>query len=133
MRMFWEFLTISDFLRHYKDVITPVLPSRDIRNNYLASIIFALQQLSDITDNVNTALADTNIPFDFEPPATPTPTQHGAATTRELPTPVKLITFSMVDMATSPFAHHKTLYPLPDNNDNKTQEPQIRDKVAVLT
>ena len=71
--------------------------------------------------------------FDFEAPISSNPTKHGAATIRELHTPVKLITFSTVDMATSPFAHHKTLYPLPDNNDNKTQELQIRDKVAVLT
>ena len=41
-------------------------------------------------------------------------------------------TFSTVNMATSPFAHPKTLRPLPNNNKN-TQEPQIRDKVAYLT
>ena len=93
----------------------------------------ALQQLDDITGNVSIALADTNMLFDFEPPTTFTPTKHGAATTRELHTPVQLITFSTVDMATSPFAHHKTLYPLPNNNNNKTQEPQIRDKVAYFT
>ena len=51
--------------------------------------------------------------LDFEPPTTSTPTKHGAATAREVHTPVKLITFSTVDMATSPFAHHKTLCPLP--------------------
>ena len=46
--------------------------------------------------------------LDFEPPTTSTPTKHDAATAKELHTPVKLITFSIVDMATSPFAHHKT-------------------------
>ena len=71
--------------------------------------------------------------FDFEPPATYTPTKHDAATAKELHTPVKLITFRMVDMATFPFAHHKTDYPLPNNNKNKTQESQKRDKVAYHT
>ena len=74
---------------------------------YFANIIFALQQLGDITDNVNTALADTYMLFDFEPPTASTPTNHGTATARELHSPVKHITFSMVNMATSPFAHHK--------------------------
>ena len=50
--------------------------------------------------------------FDFEPPTTSTPTKLGAAATRELHTPVKLITFSTLGMATSPFAHHETLHPL---------------------
>ena len=71
--------------------------------------------------------------FDFEAPISSNPTKHGAATIRELHTPVKLITFSTVDRATSPFAHHRTLPPLPNNNNNNTQEPQIRDKVAYLT
>ena len=72
--------------------------------------------------------------FDFELPTTFTSTKHGAATTRELHTSVKLITFSMVDMAAFPFAHHKTLRPLPNNNNNKnTQDPQIRDKLDYLT
>ena len=98
-----------------------------------ANIIFALQQLGDMTDkNANIALADTNMLLDFEPPTTSTPTKHSAATTRELHTPVKLITFRMVDIATFPFAHHKTHYPLPNNN-NKTQESQKRDKVAYFT
>ena len=43
--------------------------------------------------------------FDLEPPTTSNPTKHGTAIARELHTPVKLITFSTVDMATSPFAH----------------------------
>ena len=68
--------------------------------------------------------------FDFEPPATYTPTKHDAATAKELHTPVKLITFSIVDMATSPFAHPSRLCPWPNNN--HTQEPQIRDKGASL-
>ena len=71
--------------------------------------------------------------FDFESQTTSTPTKHGAATARELHTPVKLITFSTVSMATSLFAHHKTLCPLPNNNNNNTSEPQTRDKVAYLT
>ena len=96
-------------------------------------MIFALQQLDGITDKVNIALADTNMPFDFEPPTTFTPTKHGAATTRELHTPVKLITFSTVHMATSPVSHHQTLRPLLNDNNKNTQEPQIQDKVAYLT
>ena len=97
---------------------------------FFANIIFALQQLGDIADNVNIVSADTDMLFDFEPPTTSTPTKHGAATTRELHIPVKLITFSMVDMATS-FAHHKTLRPLPNNNNNNnTKEPQTRNKVV---
>ena len=71
--------------------------------------------------------------FNFEPQTIFTPTKHGAATTRKLHTPVKLITSSTVDMATSPFAHPKTLNPLPKNNNKNAQEPQIRDKVAYLT
>ena len=86
--------------------------------------------MGDTTDNVNTALADTNMLFNFEPPTTSTPTKHRATTTRELHTPAKLITFNVVDMATSPFAHHKILCALPNNNN--TQEPQIRDEVAYL-
>ena len=95
---------------------------------YFASTIIALQQLAGITDNVSIALADTNMLFDFEPPTAFTQTKHGVATTRELHTPVTLITFSMVDMA-----YRKTLRPLPSNNNNNTHEPQIRDKVAYLT
>ena len=78
-------------------------------------------------------MADTSVLSDFEQPTASNRTEHGAATTRELHTPVKLITFSTVDRATSPFAHHRTLPPLPNNNNNNTQEPQIRDKVAYLT
>ena len=96
---------------------------------YFANIIFALQQLGDITDKVNTALVDTNMLFDSVPPTTSTPVNHGAATTRELHTPVKLITFSMVNMATSLFSHPKKLHPLLNNNNKNTQEPQIWDKV----
>ena len=62
--------------------------------------------------------------FNFEPQTIFIPTKHGAATARELHTPVKLITSSTVDMATSPFAHPKTLNPLPKNNNKNTQEPQ---------
>ena len=57
------------------------------------NVIFALQQLGDVTDNISIALADSNMLFDFEPPTTSTETKHGAATTSELHTPVKLITF----------------------------------------
>ena len=41
--------------------------------------------------------------FDFESTTTLTPTKHGTATARELHIPVKLITFNMVNMATSLF------------------------------
>ena len=72
--------------------------------------------------------------FDFESQTTSTPTKHGAATARELYTPVKLITFSMVDKATSPFAHHKKLRPLQKKQQQQsTKEPQIWDKVVYLT
>ena len=62
--------------------------------------------------------------FDFEPPITSIPTKHGTVTARELHTPVKLISFSMVDMATSPFAHYKTLRPVPNNNNNNNNKEQ---------
>ena len=84
-----------------------------------------------VTDNINIALADTNMLFNFESPTTAFQAKHGVATTRELHTLVKLITFSVVDMATSPFAHPKTLRPLPNNK--STKEPQIRNKVAYFT
>ena len=73
--------------------------------------------------------------FDFESTTTSTPTKHGMATAKELHTPVKLITFSMVNMATSLFSHPKMLHPLLNNNNNnkKTQEPLIWNKVAYLT
>ena len=70
--------------------------------------------------------------FDFESTTTSTPTIDGMATAKELRTPVKLIAFSTVHVATSLFAHPKTLRPLLNNNKNK-QEPQIWDKVAYLT
>ena len=79
-------------------------------------------------------MADTSVLSDFEQPTASNRTEHGAATTRELDTPVKLITFSMVDTATSPFAHHKTLRLLPNNNKNaQEQQNMMRDKVAYLT
>ena len=85
-------------------------------------------------DNVNIALANTNMLFDFKSTTTSTPIKHGTATARELRTPVKLITLSMVNMATSRFAHPKTFHPLLNNKNSKnTQELQIRDKVAYLT
>ena len=84
-------------------------------------------------DNVNIALANTNMLFDFKSTTTSTPIKHGTATARELRTPVKLITLSMVNMATSRFAHPKMLRPLLNTNNNNTQEPQIRDKVAYRT
>ena len=87
---------------------------------------YGRKQLGDITDYINIALANTNMPFDFEPPTTSTTTKHITATARELYTPAKLITCScsIVDMATSPFAHSRMLHPLPNNNYNKNpQEP----------
>ena len=39
------------------------------------NVIFALQQLGDITDNVSIALADTDMLFDFEPPTIQLPQQ----------------------------------------------------------
>ena len=68
--------------------------------------------------------------FDFEPSTASTPTKHSMATARELHTPVRLITFSMVNMETTLFAHPKTLRPLLNNNKNR---PPIWDKVAYLT
>ena len=50
---------------------------------YFANIIFALQQLGDITDNVNTALADTNMLFGIEPPTTPTQKENMARPLQE--------------------------------------------------
>ena len=50
---------------------------------YLASIIFASQQLVGITDNVNTALADTNMLFGIEPPTTPTQKENMARPLQE--------------------------------------------------
>ena len=132
MPMFWVFLTIYDpgtimtSQRQYyhRTIFVPI---------YLAKIIFAIQQLGDITENVNIASADTTMLFNFESPTTAFQAKHGVATTRELHTLVKLITFSVVDMATSPFAHPKMLHPLSNNHKNKnTQEPQIQDKVAYL-
>ena len=55
------------------------------------------------------SVADTSMPFDFEPLTTANPTEHGAATTGELCTTVKLITLSTADMVTSPFARHRRL------------------------
>ena len=69
--------------------------------------------------------------FDFESTTTSTSTKDGMATARELHTPVKLITFSTVNMATSLFAHPKMLHPLLNNN-KIAQKPQIQDKVAYL-
>ena len=60
--------------------------------------------MGDNTDSVNTALVDTSMLADFEPPIKSNPTAHGVATTRKLCTAVKLITLKTVDMATSPFA-----------------------------
>ena len=101
-----------------------------VANNRVTLI---LEQLGDNTDHVDTALANTTMLFDFEPPTTSTPAKHGTTTARELHTPVKLITFSTVNMATSHFAHPKMLRPLLNNNNKNTQEPQIQDKVAYLT
>ena len=62
---------------------------------------------------------------DFEPPATSQPTEHGAATARELRTPVRLITLCTVDMAVSPFAQHKTLRPL-ETKQSKTNKQRTK-------
>ena len=80
------------------------------------------RQPGNIAENFNIALAITSMPSDIEPP-TSNPTKHGAATAGELCTPVKLITLSMVYMATSPFAQHKTLCPLQKNKLKKTTPP----------
>ena len=66
--------------------------------------------------------------FDFESTTTSTPTKHGMATAKELHTPVKLIAFSTVHVATSLFAHPKTLHPLLSNNNNNknTQKHRYR-------
>ena len=53
-------------------------------------------------------MADTSVLSDFEQPTASNRTEHGAATTRELWTPVKLIALSTADMATSPFAQYNS-------------------------
>ena len=62
---------------------------------------------------------------DFEPPATSQPTERDAATARELRTSVKLLTLSTVDMATSPFAQHKTLRLLTEERTTDTGQSSI--------
>ena len=80
-----------------------------------------MKQLGDITDNVNIAMADTSVLSDFEPPTASNRTEHGAATTRELWTPVKLIVLSTADMATSPFAQYNSST---DKQTNKQTDKQ---------
>ena len=74
MPMFWVFLTIYDpgtimtsQRQYYHRAIFVTID--------LASITFALQQLGNITDNVNISLADTDVLFDFEPPTMVRPLQ----------------------------------------------------------